>query len=34
MQGWRPLAVGVVGEFGIAVLTLAMVVGASRWFVF
>ena len=34
MQGWRPLAVGVVGEFGIAVLTLAMVVFASRMFVF
>ena len=33
-QGWRPLAVGVVGEFAIAVLTLAMVVGAARRFVF
>jgi uncharacterized integral membrane protein (TIGR00698 family) len=29
-QGWRPLAVGVVGEFAIAVLTLAMVVAAAR----
>jgi len=33
-QGWRPLAVGVVGECAIAVLTLAMVVGAARYFVF
>jgi len=33
-QGWRPLAVGVVGEFAIAVLTLAMVVAAARSFVF
>ena len=33
-QGWRPLAVGVVGEFAIAALTLAMVVGAARHFVF
>jgi uncharacterized integral membrane protein (TIGR00698 family) len=34
MQGWRPLVVGVVGEFAIAVLTLAMVVFAARSFVF
>jgi uncharacterized integral membrane protein (TIGR00698 family) len=33
-QGWRPLAVGVVGESAIAVLTLAMVVGAASHFVF
>ena len=33
-QGWRPLAVGVVGECAIAVLTLAMVIGAARHFVF
>ncbi len=33
-QGWRPLAVGVVGECAIAVLTLAMVVAASRTFLF
>ena len=33
-QGWRPLAVGVVGEFAIAVLTLAMVVAAARRFLF
>lgn len=33
-QGWRPLAVGVVGEFAIAVLTLAMVVAAARSFLF
>jgi uncharacterized integral membrane protein (TIGR00698 family) len=33
-QGWRPLAVGVVGECAIAVLTLAMVVGAARYFLF
>jgi uncharacterized integral membrane protein (TIGR00698 family) len=33
-QGWRPLVVGVVGEFAIAVLTLAMVVAAARSFVF
>ena len=30
-QGLRPLIVGAVGEFGIAALTLAMVLGASRW---
>lgn len=29
-QGWRPLAVGVVGECAIA--ALAMVVGAARVF--
>ena len=34
MQGWRPLVVGVVGECAIAVLTLAMVVGAARAFLF
>jgi uncharacterized integral membrane protein (TIGR00698 family) len=33
-QGWRPLVVGVVGEFAIAVLTLAMVVTAARSFLF
>ena len=33
-QGWRPLAVGVVGECAIAVLTLVMVIGAARYFVF
>jgi uncharacterized integral membrane protein (TIGR00698 family) len=33
-QGWRPLAVGVIGEFAIAALTLAMVVAAARHFVF
>ena len=33
-QGWRPLAVGVIGEFAIAALTLAMVVAASRRFLF
>jgi len=30
----RPLAVGVIGEFAIAALTLAMVVAAARRFVF
>jgi uncharacterized membrane protein YadS len=30
-QGWRPLAVGAIGECAIAGLTLAMVVGAERW---
>ncbi len=30
-QGWRPLIVGVVGECAIAALTLALVLGASRW---
>ena len=33
-QGWRPLAVGVVGECAIAVLTLVMVIGAAVYFVF
>ena len=33
-QGWRPLAVGVVGECAIAVLTLVMVIGAAAYFVF
>ena len=32
-QGWRPLVVGVVGECAIAGLTLALVLGASRWLV-
>ncbi len=32
-QGWRPLVVGVVGECAIAALTLALVLGASRWLV-
>lgn len=31
-QGWRPLAVGVLGECGIAAVTLLMVLGASRAF--
>jgi uncharacterized integral membrane protein (TIGR00698 family) len=31
-QGWRPLAVGVLGEFAIAGLTLVMVLVASRRF--
>ncbi len=30
-QGWRPLVVGVAGEFAIAALTLALVVGVSRF---
>ena len=30
-QGLRPLIVGAVGEFGIAALTLAMVLGAARF---
>ena len=29
-QGWRPLVVGVAGECAIAVLTLGMVLAASR----
>ena len=29
-QGWRPLAVGVVGEVAIAVVTLAMVLSVAR----
>jgi uncharacterized membrane protein YadS len=33
-QGWRPLAVGVIGEVAIAGLTLAMVVAAARRFAF
>ena len=33
-QGWRPLAVGVIGEFAIAALTLVMVVVAGRSFLF
>lgn len=33
-QDWRPLAVGVIGEFAIAALTLVMVVAAARRFVF
>jgi len=31
-QGWRPLMVGVAGECALAVLTLGLVLGASRWF--
>ena len=31
-QGWRPLAVGVIGECGIAAVTLLMVLGAARAF--
>jgi uncharacterized integral membrane protein (TIGR00698 family) len=30
-QGWRPLIVGVVGEFAIAAVTLAMVIAASSY---
>lgn len=33
-QGLRPLAVGVIGEFAIAALTLVMVVAAARSFLF
>lgn len=33
-QGLRPLAVGVIGEFAIAALTLVMVVAAARNFLF
>jgi uncharacterized integral membrane protein (TIGR00698 family) len=32
-QGWRPLAVGIIGECAIAGLTLVMVVAASRYLV-
>jgi uncharacterized integral membrane protein (TIGR00698 family) len=32
-QGWRPLAVGVIGECAIAVITLMVVLGAARRFV-
>jgi uncharacterized integral membrane protein (TIGR00698 family) len=32
-QGWRPLAVGVIGECAIAVITLAVVLGAASRFV-
>ncbi len=31
-QGWRPLAVGIVGEVAIAVLTLAMIAGVAQRF--
>ena len=31
-QGWRPLAVGVIGECAIAAVTLLMILGASRVF--
>lgn len=30
-QGLRPLAVGAIGEFAIAALTLVMILGTSRW---
>ena len=30
-QGWRPFAVGAIGEVVIAVLTLGLVVGADAW---
>ena len=30
-QGWKPLAVGAIGEFVIAGLTLVMILGASQW---
>ena len=33
-QGWRPLAVGVIGECAIASVTLALVVGVSRYWQF
>jgi uncharacterized integral membrane protein (TIGR00698 family) len=33
-QGWRPLVVGVVGDFAIAVLTLVMVLAAAKTFLF
>jgi len=32
VQGWRPSAVGALGEVAIAVLTLGLVVGADRVF--
>jgi uncharacterized membrane protein YadS len=31
-QGLRPLAVGAIGEFAIAGITLALIFAASRWF--
>ena len=34
LQGWRPLAVGVVGEFAIATITLLLVLGAARLYEF
>ena len=34
LQGWRPLAVGVVGEFAIATITLALVLGMARLYEF
>ena len=33
-QGWRPLVVGVVGEFAIATITLLLVLGAARAYAF
>src|SRR3954468_20637843 len=33
-QGWRPLAVGVVGEFAIATITLLMVLAAAKVYTF
>jgi uncharacterized integral membrane protein (TIGR00698 family) len=33
-QGWRPLAVGVVGEFAIATITLLLVLGAAKLYAF
>ena len=32
-QGWRPLVVGIGGEFAIAVMTLAIVMAAERFLV-
>jgi len=29
-QGWRPLIVGALGEFAVAGITLAMLMGAVR----
>ena len=29
-QGWRPLVVGIAGEFAIAILTLAMIAGVAQ----
>jgi uncharacterized membrane protein YadS len=31
-QGWRPLAIGALGEVAIAAITLALVFGADRLF--
>ena len=34
LQGWRPLVVGVVGEFALATIMLLMVLGASKFYAF